>query len=146
MMDTPADEPLSVDEVLNYGFFAEVDLAALARGEIIIPEVGNYPARAHTEPEAEMEAIMTAGEETVKATAIAENEPVWDMVMAGGPPERRGDDPFRDPNMFDAGVPYRAGEDPLPEFNYTAEILWPGQSASPPAALISYTEIGRAHV
>lgn len=142
MMDTPADETPSVDEILGYKFFAGVDIAAIARGEIVLPEIGTYPVQADAAQEPQMETLETADEETVTGMVtvqLAETEPGWDMVAASGSPERRGDDSFCDPNMFDAGVAYRAGEDPLPAFNYTAKILWPRQPASPPAPPYSYS-------
>lgn len=108
MMDPPADEVLPAGELLAHEFFAEIDVAAIARGEIEVPDVSDYIEEGLPDDADSYNLGVEAG--------IAQTEdPEED--------EDDEDDMIFDYGRFNAGMFYDAGKDPLPEFNYTAEVF-----------------------
>lgn len=107
-MDPPADEVLPAGELLAHEFFTDIDVAAIARGEIEIPDVSDYIEEGLPDDADSDDLGVEAG--------IAQTE---------DPEEDKNDkdDMIFDYGRFNAGMFYDDGEDPLPEFNYTAEVF-----------------------
>lgn len=113
-MDPSADEVLPAGELLAHEFFTEIDVAAIARGEIEVPDVSDYIEEGLPDDADSYDMGVEAG-------IVQTEDP--------GEDEDDEDDMIFDYGRFNAGMFYDAGEDPLPEFNYTAEVLIPHKPA-----------------